>query len=61
MINPKLPKELDNVVIKRQFRDTLYEIHISHHPDKGIFKDGVKLKSNIVKNDKLKLLIKVNV
>lgn len=61
MINPKLPKELDNVVITRKFRNTLYEIHISHHPDKGIFKDGVKLKSNIVKNDAIKLLIEVHI
>lgn len=61
MINPKLPKELDNVIIKRKFRNTLYEIHISHHPRKGIFRDGVKLEGNIVKNDDKTMLIIVHI
>lgn len=61
MIMPKLPKELDNIVIKRQFRNTLYEIHISHNPDKGIFVDGVKFEGNIIPNDAEKLLIIVHV
>ncbi len=60
MVNPKLPTELDEVTITRKFRDTIYEIHVTRHPDKGIFKDGVKLESNIVKNSEEKILIEVH-
>ena len=61
MIHPKLPKELDNVVITRKFRDSVYEIHISHHEDKGIFIDGVKQSTNIIKNDSKILIVEVHV
>lgn len=60
-VDPKLPKELDNVTITRKFRDTEYEIHISHGGEKGIFIDGVKQDSNIIKHngEKLKLIINI--
>lgn len=61
MIDPKLPKELDNIVITRQFRDTKYELHITHNEDKGIFRDGVKLEGNIVKNDSTKIILEIHV
>ena len=51
LIDPKLPKELDHVIVKRQFRETLYIIEMKHHDKKGIYRDGVKLNTNIVKND----------
>ncbi len=61
MINPKLPKTLDNIIIKRQFRETLYEIHIKHDDNLGIFKDGQKLTGNIVKNDGEHICLTVHV
>lgn len=56
-IKPVLPKELDNVVITRKFRDTMYEIHISHNEDKGIFIDGMKQNTNIIKPNGSTLVI----
>lgn len=61
MVNPKIPKELNNIKIKRKFRDTLYEINISHHSDKGIFVDGKKIQGNIVKNTSTNVIIDVHV
>ncbi|MFA7076152.1 MAG: hypothetical protein WC152_05735 [Candidatus Izemoplasmatales bacterium] len=61
MIAPKLPKTIENIVIKRQFRDTLYEISIKHDDDKGIFRNGKKLSHNIVKNDEKFIRLTVNV
>lgn len=61
MINPKLPKEIDNLTITRKFRNTIYEINVIHHPDKGIFRDNKKLDTNIIKNDAEKILVRVHV
>jgi cellobiose phosphorylase len=51
LIEPKIPLELNDITIKRVFRETLYEINIKHGENKGIYKNNTKLESNIIKND----------
>lgn len=58
-INPKLPKELEHVVIHRTYRDTEYEIRVSHGKQKGLFIDGVKQSSNIIEPNGDKILIDI--
>jgi cellobiose phosphorylase len=60
-INPKLPNELDQVTIKRQFRQATYIIQVEHNKDKGIFIDGVKQETNIISANAETLYIKVHV
>jgi cellobiose phosphorylase len=60
-IHPKLPKALDNITIKRRFRNTTYDIHIKHSDTKGLFRDGQKLVSHIVKNDDTYIKLTVHV
>ncbi|MDD4069562.1 MAG: hypothetical protein PHF05_03825 [Candidatus Izemoplasmatales bacterium] len=60
-IDPKLPKSIDSILIKRKFRDTLYEINIKRDANKGIFRDGKKVSTNIVNNDDKFIRLNVNV
>ncbi len=61
MIDPKLPKSIDHVFIKRQFRNSLYEINIKRDNDKGIFRNGKKLSGQIVSNDEKTIKLTVHV
>ncbi len=60
LIDPKLPKELNNITLKRVYRNTEYVIHISHNEDKGIFIDGEKQETNIIAPVKEQIIIKVH-
>ncbi|MFP4479053.1 MAG: GH36-type glycosyl hydrolase domain-containing protein [Candidatus Izemoplasmatales bacterium] len=61
MIDPKLPESIDHVFIKRQFRNSLYEINIKRDNDKGIFRNGKKLSGQIVSNDEKTIKLTVHV
>lgn len=61
VINPKLPKSLDDITIRRRYRQTVYEINIRHNDNKGIFRNSEKLKGNIIKNDDSHIKLVVHV
>ena len=59
IIDPKITEEIGDIKIIRNFRQTRYEIAITHGTNKGIFIDGKRMKSNeIIPN---KLIIEVEV